>query len=205
MNAPSFNDDGHVYTMQGRFYPSVTQIIKHFGMVDYSQIHPAILEASCNFGKVFHQTSAMLDHGTLGFYDPLLEPWMQAYRMFLSDFGPEFLLIEEAMASRMWGFAGTPDRVYAKDGKIGVYDIKTGSDQEATAIQTAGYQVLIEENHPEFKVRERFSLILSPNNYKIIPYKEAIDINTFKSMVNVLKWKLRRGLTTQEELCSQLN
>jgi hypothetical protein len=203
MISPQFDNNAHVYTLNGRFYPSVTQVIKHFGMVNYSFVDPAVLKRSALFGTVVHQTTALLDQGSLASYDSRIEPWMCGYRMFLSDFCPEFLLIEEPMVSGVWGFAGTPDRVYTKNGKIGIYDIKTGSEQEATALQTAAYQMLIEENIPDFKIRERFSLFISPNNYKIIPYKEPADLNTFKGLVNALNWKLRRGLTNQEELCKQ--
>jgi hypothetical protein len=188
MKGLTFSEQGHSYSLNGKRLISMTTLLKEFGLVDYSMINRDVLEAAANFGKVVHETCALYDMGELESCDPQVEPYLDGWKKFISELRPKFLAIEMPMASRIWGFAGTPDRVY-KVSRPGILDIKTGSPIPATDLQTAGYQILAEENL-NVKIGERITIKLEAGDYKLIQHKDKNDLNTVKGMLALYRWKL---------------
>jgi hypothetical protein len=189
-----FKDDTHQYFHNGKEYPSVTTILKHFGMVDFSMVGETTLKKAAEFGRNFHATSAMFEEGTLGAYSPELEPWLDGWKKFLKDFAPVGIAIELPMVSTTWGFAGTPDRVYVMPGpKNAIWDIKTGHEMPANALQTAGYKILAEESLG-IKVQERGTIVVHEDGYKMFKHTGTTDDGIFKGLVNAWKWKRNNNL-----------
>jgi hypothetical protein len=182
-----YDDKSHTYTMDGKRLISMTTLLKEFGLVDYSMINRDVLAAAATFGKVVHETCALYDMGELESCDPQIEPYLDGWKKFISELKPKFLAVEMPMASRTWGFAGTPDRVY-KVSRPGILDIKTGAPIPATDLQTAGYQILAEENLG-VKIGERITIKLEAGDYKLIQHKDKNDINTVKGMLALYRWK----------------
>lgn len=101
--------------------------------------------------------------------------------------------MEQPLGSVM-GFAGTSDRF----GCFGVHpnvilDYKTGAYSPAHAIQTAAYQILIEESL-KLKVKQRFTLYISDEKYNLIEHKDKNDKSIFLSMLQIYNWKKSKGL-----------
>jgi len=198
MNAVTFQKEGHKYfDAEGREVPSVSEILKHFGISDIDSMRKFIgneaLEASAEFGTCVHQTCALHDQDNLAECDPLVIPWLNGWKSFVKDYNPSFLSIEEPMASVIWGFAGTPDRV-TSDGKYNyIVDIKTGVKTVAEEIQTALYQILAEENL-KIKIAKRYSIHLSEGFYKIVPHEDKGNINTAKCLLGIYTFKKTKGL-----------
>ena len=57
--------------------------------------------------------------------EPLISPFVEQYRKFLSDFQPQFLMAEAPVYNFTWKYAGTLDGVAVIAGKTVVVDIKT--------------------------------------------------------------------------------
>lgn len=57
--------------------------------------------------------------------DPAIEPYVEQYRRFLSDFAPEFLMAEAPVYNLTYRYAGTLDGIAVIDGKAVVLDVKT--------------------------------------------------------------------------------
>lgn len=182
-----YDENEHVYTLDGKRLISMTQLLKEFGLVDYSMINKDVLAAAANFGKVVHETCALYDMGELESCDPQVEPYLDGWKKFVRELKPKFLAVEMPMASRTWGFAGTPDRVY-KVSRPGILDIKTGAPIPATDLQTAGYQLLAEENL-NVKIGERITIKLDAGGYKLIQHRDKTDLNTVKGMLSLYRWK----------------
>jgi len=169
MNQVTFEPVEHKYFDEnGKDFPSVTTLLKHFGMSpDFAKWGN---DASRNFGSAVHRALELFDNDVLDQfnYDAEIEPYLNAYKRFLDEFKPVWEFVEIPMLSKVWGFAGCADRVGVIKGKNVVLDFKTGSPDASHELQTAGYQVLVEENSA-LKIKERYSLYLKADDFRLSP------------------------------------
>lgn len=190
-----FNAEKHEYLEEGIRLPSVTEILQEGGFIDLSNVRADVLEAARNFGNAVHKMAELWDKGTLEMLtlDPQLLPYLEGYKKFLKDYDLSFEPdeIEQHLASRVWRYAGTPDR-FRKIRKL-LIDLKSGTMQPATELQTAAYQILIEENFG-IKIKERWGVQLLPGGYKIHPFKDKSDRTIFLGAVNAYYWKQKHNL-----------
>lgn len=198
MNKVTFFPESHKYVDEAeKERVSVTQILKHFGMCpDFEKWGN---ETARNFGSVVHRVCELNDKGELDQYDydRRVDPWLNGYRKFLDAFGPEYpqwLEIETPMISNVWHFAGTPDRVcvFTKNANT-IIDIKTGSEDPSHKIQTAGYEVLVDENL-KIRIKKRFSLYLMPDDFRLVEHKNKSDRSVFIGLAQAYNWKLNHKL-----------
>jgi len=191
-----FKETEHQYFVDGVRFPCVTDILKEGGFVDFSNVRESTLEASRKFGQAVHKMTEYFDLGTLDIdiLDPNLLPYLEGWKKFLKDyglsFGPEE--IEQHLYSKIWHFAGTPDRFH----KGLLIDLKSGLMYPSAELQTAGYQVLVEENIG--KIRQRLGVQVIPGDYKISEYKNISDRSVFLGAVSGYQWKKNRGLLKGE-------
>jgi hypothetical protein len=198
MNAVTFQKEGHKYfDAAGREVPSVSKILQHFGYSDIESVRKfigdAAVDASSEFGSVVHDTCALYDKDDLAGCDPLVELYLNGWKKYRMVYKPTFIAIEQPLVSKIWGFAGQPDRVEDKANFLAIPDIKTGVVTIAEKIQTALYQILVEENYGQ-KVIARMSVHLSENNYSIVPHKDKNDINIAKCLLTIYNDKRSKGL-----------
>lgn len=187
-----FNAEKHEYTVDGVVIPSNTQILKAEGFLDYSKIPVGVLEASQKFGSAVHRTTEYNDKSILNEdeLDDNLRPPLEAWRNFNKDYRTEITLIEAMLYSKIWWFAGMLDRIVAIDGESTLVEIKTPYEiSDTTALQTAGYEILVEENL-DIKIKNRLVVQLLPDGqYKVTSFKEKMDRNVFLSAVQNYHWK----------------
>ena len=188
-----FDSVEHQYfDLNKKEYPSVTKILKHFGMTpDYDRFGN---EASKNFGLAVHKVTELYDRGTLDDfnYNSKLDPWLEGYKMFLEEYKPSWISIEEPMISKVWGFAGTTDRVCVIKRNV-LFDIKTGSPDPYHGIQTGGYEVLAEENL-NIKIKKRYTLYLATNNFTLVQNENRSDRSIFIGLALAYSFKKRNKL-----------
>ena len=191
MNKINFQEEGHIYrTPGGLVVPSVSEILKHFGISNYDMVDGVLLKAAADFGKVVHETTKLYDIDDLESCDPQVQPYLDQWIKFRHDYCiSNFDLIEQPLYSKVWGFAGTPDRL---SGNI-LPDIKSGAKMVSHKLQTAFYQILIEENC-KVKIRKRLSVYLRPDRYIPDPHKDKTDISVAKSLIQIYNFKKREGL-----------
>lgn len=173
--------------------PSVSSILEHFGYSNFDELRRMgmghIIDAAADYGNVVHDTLRLHDENELDSYDEKISGEVEAWKKFISDYRPEFLLIEEPLISKVWGFGGTPDRYWIEI----LADIKTGQKSIAHEIQTALYKILIEENFP-FSVKQRMTVEVKPDGYRIIPHKNRNDDSIAKAMLQIFHHKRKVGL-----------
>jgi len=191
MNKIHFQEEGHLYfNERGVKVPCVSDILAHFGFSDFSFVNPEVLKAAQDFGSNVHATTHLYDIDDLAECDPQVEPYLDGWIKFKAAYGfDEFEVIEEPMYSKVWGFAGMPDRVF----KDILPDIKTGSQMVHHKIQTAFYQILVEENY-KIKIRKRLSVYLRENKYFTDFHKDRTDINIAKSLASIYNFKRKEKL-----------
>lgn len=200
-----FKEDTHQYFDEsGREYWSVSRVIEHFG---YSQIDKlkaihgeAHFSRLAAFGKEVHKLTEAEDKTILMNYnyDKVFDPYIQGWCNFRMEAlqNGKFMAIEEPLISALWGIGGTPDRVIDCGKWIEIADIKTGAETESEKLQTAIYQILVEENY-KWPVRKRYSVHLDPKKkigYYIVPHNNKNEITVAKCMLTVLKDKRERGI-----------
>jgi hypothetical protein len=193
-----FDPEKHIYYIDDKQEFSVTQVMDDVRIIDPTWY----TEESRERGSLVHKITELLDQGVLDWdsVDPALEPYIQAYETFLSDYMPEYDYIEKRVYDPICRFAGTLDRAGRFHGKKHfILDIKTGQIQEWTRLQTAAYQYCLAKEDPKYshtKLVPRYGLQLNNDgtynfDNKYHPSTFADDIKTFKSALCVAQWKRR--------------
>lgn len=204
MNEIVFEQATHTYRVDGVVIPSVTQALKEVGIIDFSMVPASRLDAACAFGTAVHKATELWDRGTLDYeaLDANIIPYLEGWIKFCKDTGFTSIAIELPLYSKLYRFCGMLDRLgtWRKNTSVLIADIKTGVDlSPATAIQTAGYEILVRENEIEGFVGKRMKttrisvLLNSEGTYKIEEYKDKNDANVFIAALSVFNWRIKNG------------
>lgn len=178
-----FDEAKHIYTVDGEDYPSVTQILKAEGFIDTSWF----TEHGRDRGKLAHKCTYLDDTGELdeSSVDPVLMPYLVAYRRFKRDSGFVVSMSETPLAAEAYRFAGTPDRTGSfNDATCAILDIKTGSVEPWAGLQLAAYTILLGSPYKRFALQ-----LKSDGSYRLIPFTDRQDRQIFLSALAVYHWK----------------
>ena len=197
-----FDELSHTYTREGVVVPHVTGILAP--LESWFGVPASVLEYASDRGRAVHLATQLLDEGDLDedSIDPVIAPYLDAYRQFIADAAPEWHGIEEKVYHEQHGYAGMLDRRGVlrglKASPEAVIDIKAVAQvSPATGVQTAAYS----EAAPKTKKkRRRFALQLKPNGtYKLHEFAEPSDWPVFCSLNIVHQWRLRHGKLEKPE------
>lgn len=146
-----FEPWGHQYTVDGRFVPSVTQVLSAAGLIDLDGIPADILRRAGERGTRVHQAAALLLRGQLDWasVDPEIGGYVLALDSVIRHTGlrPEIAEVEKPIYCKEFDFCGTPDAIawYSFPRRFGpplevkvVFDWKTGI-MSAVRYQLAAY------------------------------------------------------------------
>lgn len=108
-----FTDGDHSYQSfaGGKYYPSVTEILKAEGYIDttyyteYGRDRGSFVHLACHYDDI-----GDLDEDTI---DPEIKPYLDAYRRFKAESGFVVERSETPMMSTKYLFAGMPDKIGA--------------------------------------------------------------------------------------------
>ena len=159
----TFDEATHTYTLDGVQLPSVTEVTR-FCAYDYKSERPWLAEAAARRGTAVHEACALIDYGEEPEETPEIAGYLKAYRRFLTDYKPEWQLIEHPMGSLALdaGYAGTLDRFGTLNGGPAILDIKTGQLHDAAlSAQMTGYYQLLQHERGGVLFAELYALKLS--------------------------------------------
>jgi hypothetical protein len=107
--AAEFTEEGHWYALDGQVLPSVTTILKAEGFIDSRWFD----EWSREKGSMVHLATHYDDMGELDeeSLDPVIIPYVEAWRRFKKESGFDVSSSEVPMASKTYRFAGKPDTI----------------------------------------------------------------------------------------------
>ena len=195
-DAFTFDEESHVYRLNGVILPSITQAIAAAGLVDTEWM----TELGRWRGTQVHTATQMDDEDELdedslddvyGFAPGEMVSYLEGWRQFRKDYEFVPTLIEEPLYHKAHLYAGRIDRagtmMYNRRKTKAISEIKTGASVGATAEQTAGQAHLL-ENPPSwtrFEVR-----LMRDGKYKLteFPLKNlGRDLNSFLGCVNVAR------------------
>ena len=188
----TFNQEAHTYELGGQLYPSVTQVLRSVGLIDFSGIDQLILERAAGVGRAVHEATHYYDEGELDFgdLDPYLSGYVKAWSKFRMQCPAVFDQIEAPLCSTTYGFAGTPDRIGSDANGPLVLDIKTSTAVPAwVSIQLSAYQILA-----KLPTAKRLCVQLKPNGaYSVIEYRDRRDREVFLACLAVHQWRKQNG------------
>jgi len=203
-----FDPLNHIGKVNGVMWPSVTQILQEYKLIDYSGVDPVTLENKRLLGIRVHAASVMVDDGSLDEEHfnksfPECIPYLDGYRKFRVCEKFEPLRKEERYFSKKWRFHGAPDESGIHIHKFGkddcLIDYKTTfSSYPSHGNQLAAYTMLILECLG-IKIKKRFSLLLKKTgNYDLVPFKDPRDQMEFQACL-ILHWSRREKHKTMNE------
>lgn len=179
-----FDKDGHVYTVDGVIFPSVTKILGDVGIIDTRFYkHQYTLR-----GNIVHECTALIDNGIAdadSFLDGGFGGYILAYERFKREcnFKPES--IEKYVACMEHRYAGTIDRVGALGTRPVILDLKTGHKERWHGLQLAGYRYAYGSN-----AHGILGLYLSDDGkYKVVEYDYTKELSVFFNALSVYKWR----------------
>jgi len=148
-----FDEAKHIYTIDGRAVPSVTDICSPITADHYGSINSAVLEMASRRGTAVHEATELIDLGSMPDDGPEIDGYINAYLDFLLDYQPKWEYIE--WVGHYKGeydgleFCGTVDRAGHVGDEFWVLDIKTTASPTkenyiATCCQTMAYAMILE-------------------------------------------------------------
>ena len=175
-----FDEPSHTYTLDGTVIPSVSQIIQAAGYWgDGTFFKPGAAEKGTRIHKAIELLNLdQLDRSQIegtGYV-----PYVEAYELWVKEFGPEILDVEVRMVGECEGvvYAGTVDLVAEVKGELCIIDLKTGRQYPKPYRAQLGAYALAYENATDRKAKQIMGLhINDKGRYQLKKYKldEAFD------------------------------
>lgn len=143
----TFDKETHTYHIDGKKVPSVTQIIKDVGLVDYSGVSEEYLKQKAEIGTNIHLYLQYIDTQVKCEIPDQVKPIIDAWFAFKEKYKVEILFAEQPVGAKILGFACTPDRYASVGGSPALIEIKTTAViGKEVGYQMAGQMMCMEEN-----------------------------------------------------------
>lgn len=137
----SFDEEKHLYTLDGVAIPYVTQIIKATVGIAWEAD-----EWYLNRGRAVHACAEMVARGVSFECDERIRGHVEALRAWFRDNWPIVHLCEQPMASRLYQFGARPDLIATLGKDLVVVDWKNSLDRERALLQLGAYAIAAAES-----------------------------------------------------------
>lgn len=192
-----FDPVKHEYSVDGVRLPSVTEVLKHQGILrpwTNDQFYR-------DRGTAIHEAAKILLDGQEieeSSIDPAIFPFVESLRRWLADSRPEPLLVEEPMFDRVYGYAGTPD-LATIDGVL--YDFKSGGVERGHSVQLAAYVDLCTANgYPMDRAAVVYLMTDGARRTRYIPAAQLrMDAMIFRAALTTYKFLQAEGLAREKD------
>ena len=143
-----FDEDAHLYTIDGAEVISVTQALVESSLIDTTWFTEWARHRGSTVHKALeYKVQGILDEESI---DPKIQGYLDAYHRFVDEAGFECLEVERSVWSPTHRFAGTLDQFGTLKGDYtAIVDTKTGALQWQTATQLTGYDDARSQNGDE--------------------------------------------------------
>jgi len=188
----TFEEENHIYKLDGVNIPSVTQITKEAGLMDLSFVKKELLEYKADLGKKIHSTTELYDNNNLDLESlhPVLKGYLNGWIKFRTESKFIPILIEYRRFHPLYRYAGRIDRIGTIENVLAELDLKSGVHHHSYAIQSAGYTELYNYGKPKNEqVKKRFTLYLKEDGtYSLQEHKNPNDKTVFLSALTVTNY-----------------
>lgn len=191
-----FDPVEHVYSVEGKRVPSVTQILAP--LVDYSKVPRETLERARQLGQAVHRMTELYDLDDLDMdcVADELRPYLTAWIRFRAETGFVPETIEKRLHHPALRYAGTSDRTGLISGRRAVVDIKKMLTLgPVVGVQLAAYAELHQKHGTP--IEDRYGLGLrADGTYRLVPFTDKSDWPVFLSLLTILNWRTKNGQST---------
>ncbi|MBU1308798.1 MAG: hypothetical protein KKE30_04600 [Gammaproteobacteria bacterium] len=176
-----FNDDTHIYYVNNRRVPSVTQIIQEFFPFNGGGL---AAERARIFGEAVHKAIELKIKKTLD--ESTVDDAVRGYLNQWECYYPTDCIREVRLYSKKYNFCGTIDEIR----RDAVIDTKTGQYSPTHRLQIAAYRYLWNENFKKNKIANGLIVYLdgSESPPKTI-HEQPEDLMVFFGLLNAYNWK----------------
>jgi hypothetical protein len=181
-----FDAATHRYCLDGVPMPSVTRILEHAGLVDYTFLGERRKEY-LERGRAVHLATQCYDEGNLAEASMPLElrGFLDAWRLFRNDYAFQPILIEHKVFHAEHQYAGTLDRTgHIRGGTEILLDIKSGLVPPAVRYQLAAYAACLP--HPRTRLRRCVELH-EDGSYRVIGFETSDYQRDFHEFLGALE------------------
>ncbi len=187
-----FNEERHLYTVDGIAVPSVTEIIRPL-MVDVAEKgKPWLRDIAADRGTRIHQATMLMDYGEEPEIEPDTAGYIKAYQRFLEDYNPKWEGIETLVYHDGLGFAGTIDRYGYIGGEKVLVDIKTGAYNKYPMCAQLSAYICALRKWNGFSAEKAFDLMLSNDGTYQIKNIDHVASSLFVDCLNIYDITKRR-------------
>ena len=189
-----FDEAKHLYTINGKIIPSVTQIISAVGLYEFDFVSKRTLAIAAERGRIVHTYIEWFEQGILD--DNSIDPELAGYfRAYLSAKASGELpeqpdLIEYRSYSEKYQYAGTIDQVFTAENWI--HDHKTGLPSPSHGLQLSAYWLML---HPDFREKPEHltcGYYRPDGSYKIVDY--PYEPMEWLAVVADFRWRARNNM-----------
>ncbi len=183
----TFDEASHVYLLNGAKVPGVTGVLHNEGFIDSAWF----TEYGRDRGTKVHKAIQLYDADELDeeSLDPVLRPYLEAWRRFKEEAHVTIEASEVRLASETYGFAGTIDKVARIGSTPAICDLKTGPVSGWVGLQLAAYHILLNE-----PARRRYAVQLNNDgSYRLHEFKDRSDRQVFLAALTIHNWKRRES------------
>lgn len=186
----TFEKTEHKYSWEGVSIPSVSSILAGAGFTNFDMVNKADMDRAQERGTIAHENTEFYDIGILDedSVDPALVGYLEAWKKFVADYNPKFLMIEKRLCNLKLWYAGTVDRVASIKRTRTLIDIKTGIKSKAHEIQHGGYSMLDGIGN----IKQCWTVYLKPDGkYSIEIHNQIKGQEIFKAALTIQQYKNR--------------
>lgn len=133
-----FDRETHTYKLDGKFIPSVTQIINEILPMNYNPHHWYLQR-----GTAVHACAAFIAKGVEFEWDERISGQVTAIRRFFNEVKPDVLGVEEVVFSKTYMYGGTYD-LWCKIGTMNcLVDYKATMSIDLVGLQLSAYELAV--------------------------------------------------------------
>ena len=183
----AFEEESHVYKLNGAEIPSVTTIMKPLSASLYHGVDDEVLRKAAERGTAVH--NAIENYLQFGIVDiaPEYQGYMDAFLKWLEDFDVKPLATESRVYHKTLRYAGTADMPAIVNGQVICVDYKTSAsvNKMLTGIQLEAYAKAYESHGIKFDGKA--ILHLKGNGKYSWVYYDKNDIESWEVFGALLK------------------
>lgn len=169
----TFEENGHIYRLNGLVIPSVTTLMKPLSDDYYRTVNPDVLDRAARRGTAIH--NAVENFTEFGAKDiaPQYAGYFDAFLQWWELRKPEPLAMECRLYHKILRYAGTADLLCIIGGRLTLVDYKSTAqvNTKLCAVQLEGYDRAFESHG--VKVEDRLILHLSKSGYEEVPFQRS--------------------------------